>query len=350
MTATPPLDPPERLLCGPGPSNVAPAVAGGHAAPAARPPGPRSARDRVRAGLAAARRLPGDAPASCCRCRPPAPRAWSAGSPTCSSRATRRSSASTASSAGGSSRSPSARGPRSSGLTPTGASTSPTIACSRRSTRTPAHGCSPSCTPRPRPASEHPLAELGEQLRGRDVLLMADCVTSLGGVKLDFDALGDRLRVLVHAEVPRRAARHVTDRDLRPRARTGPRAHAPGLLLVRPRAARALLGQAPGRLSPHGAGAPHLRALRGAARDRVRRARGALGAPQPDRRPTSRASFASADSSCSPSRSISSRRSPPSGSPRASTASASRRGCCASTGSRSAADSARPRPTCGASG
>ena len=37
---------------------------------------------------------------------------------------------------------------------------------------------------------EHPLAELGEQLRDRDVLLMADCVTSLGGVKLDFDAWG----------------------------------------------------------------------------------------------------------------------------------------------------------------
>ena len=37
---------------------------------------------------------------------------------------------------------------------------------------------------------EHPLAELGGQLRGRDVLLMADCVTSLGGVKLDFDAWG----------------------------------------------------------------------------------------------------------------------------------------------------------------
>ncbi len=37
---------------------------------------------------------------------------------------------------------------------------------------------------------EHPLAELGERLRGRDVLLMADCVTSLGGVRLDFDAWG----------------------------------------------------------------------------------------------------------------------------------------------------------------
>jgi alanine-glyoxylate transaminase/serine-glyoxylate transaminase/serine-pyruvate transaminase len=35
---------------------------------------------------------------------------------------------------------------------------------------------------------EHPLQELGDALRGRDVLLMADCVTSLGGVELEFDA------------------------------------------------------------------------------------------------------------------------------------------------------------------
>jgi alanine-glyoxylate transaminase/serine-glyoxylate transaminase/serine-pyruvate transaminase len=37
---------------------------------------------------------------------------------------------------------------------------------------------------------EHPLRELGSALRDRDVLLMADCVTSLGGVELDFDAWG----------------------------------------------------------------------------------------------------------------------------------------------------------------
>jgi alanine-glyoxylate transaminase / serine-glyoxylate transaminase / serine-pyruvate transaminase len=37
---------------------------------------------------------------------------------------------------------------------------------------------------------EHPLAELGAALRGRDVLLMADCVTSLGGVELDVDGWG----------------------------------------------------------------------------------------------------------------------------------------------------------------
>jgi alanine-glyoxylate transaminase/serine-glyoxylate transaminase/serine-pyruvate transaminase len=37
---------------------------------------------------------------------------------------------------------------------------------------------------------EHPLAELGVALRGTDTLLMADCVTSLGGVELDFDGWG----------------------------------------------------------------------------------------------------------------------------------------------------------------
>lgn len=37
---------------------------------------------------------------------------------------------------------------------------------------------------------EHPLAELGNELRDRDVLLFVDCVTSLAGVPLDFDAWG----------------------------------------------------------------------------------------------------------------------------------------------------------------
>jgi alanine-glyoxylate transaminase/serine-glyoxylate transaminase/serine-pyruvate transaminase len=35
---------------------------------------------------------------------------------------------------------------------------------------------------------EHPLAELGAAMHGRDTLLMADCVTSLGGIELDVDA------------------------------------------------------------------------------------------------------------------------------------------------------------------
>jgi alanine-glyoxylate transaminase/serine-glyoxylate transaminase/serine-pyruvate transaminase len=37
---------------------------------------------------------------------------------------------------------------------------------------------------------EHPLAELGAELRDRDTLLMADCVTSLGGVELEVGAWG----------------------------------------------------------------------------------------------------------------------------------------------------------------
>jgi alanine-glyoxylate transaminase/serine-glyoxylate transaminase/serine-pyruvate transaminase len=37
---------------------------------------------------------------------------------------------------------------------------------------------------------EHPLRELGAELRGRDTLLMADCVTSLGGVPLEVGAWG----------------------------------------------------------------------------------------------------------------------------------------------------------------
>jgi alanine-glyoxylate transaminase/serine-glyoxylate transaminase/serine-pyruvate transaminase len=37
---------------------------------------------------------------------------------------------------------------------------------------------------------QHPLAELGSALRDTGVLLMADCVTSLGGIELDFDGWG----------------------------------------------------------------------------------------------------------------------------------------------------------------
>jgi alanine-glyoxylate transaminase/serine-glyoxylate transaminase/serine-pyruvate transaminase len=37
---------------------------------------------------------------------------------------------------------------------------------------------------------EHPLEQLGDALREREVLLMADCVTSLGGIELDFDRFG----------------------------------------------------------------------------------------------------------------------------------------------------------------
>ena len=38
--------------------------------------------------------------------------------------------------------------------------------------------------------SEHPVAELGAEMRGGETLLMVDCVTTLGGVELDFDGWG----------------------------------------------------------------------------------------------------------------------------------------------------------------
>jgi alanine-glyoxylate transaminase / serine-glyoxylate transaminase / serine-pyruvate transaminase len=38
--------------------------------------------------------------------------------------------------------------------------------------------------------TQHPLAELGAAMRDRETLLMADCVTSLGGVELDVGAWG----------------------------------------------------------------------------------------------------------------------------------------------------------------
>jgi alanine-glyoxylate transaminase / serine-glyoxylate transaminase / serine-pyruvate transaminase len=38
--------------------------------------------------------------------------------------------------------------------------------------------------------SEHPVAELGAEMQERETLLMVDCVTTLGGVELDFDRWG----------------------------------------------------------------------------------------------------------------------------------------------------------------
>ena len=54
----------------------------------------------------------------------------------------------------------------------------------------PTRGWSPSCTPRPPPASSIRSRELGAAMRDRDTLLMADCVTSLAGVPLDVGAWG----------------------------------------------------------------------------------------------------------------------------------------------------------------
>ena len=125
---------------------------------------------------------------------------------------------------------------------------------------------------------EHPLAELGAALRDRDTLLMADCVTSLAGDTARGRRLGRGLRLLVHPEVPGGTARDVARG--RVRAGDGPAALAPhaGAVHVRPAAARALLGGAPGHVPPHGADPRDLRAARGALRRAARGTRGALAA------------------------------------------------------------------------
>ena len=117
---------------------------------------------------------------SCSPCRRPAPRRWRPASPTCSSRGRRSSSG-----AGLLRRAPrrDRAPPRSRGGQGGGAlgARCRTTACSRRSTTTPRRACSLSFTPRPRPASQQPLAELGGAAGGPRRCSMADCVTSLGG-------------------------------------------------------------------------------------------------------------------------------------------------------------------------
>ena len=242
MTALPRPDPPERLLCGPGPSNVSPAVLAamqrpmlGHLDPDLHDIHVRGRRDAARAPT---RRPAG----SCCRCRRPAPRGWSAGSPICSSPARRRSSASTASSAGGSSRSRAGSAPRSCTVEADWGEHVPNdrllealdahpdarlIAVVHAETSTgvaaPA-GRARRAAARPRRAADGRLRHLARRRRAR------------------LRRLGDRLRLLVHAEVPRRASRHVAGRGLRSRDGADPRPHAPGPLLVRPRAARSATG------------------------------------------------------------------------------------------------------------
>ena len=123
-----------------------------------------------------------------------------------------------------------------------GGGTCRTSGCSRRSTVTRARGWWRWCTARPPPGSSTRWRSSARRCAAADTLLMADCVTTLGGVPLDFDGVGRRLRLLVHPEMPRRAARHVADRDLAARARRGStRAHRIGPVLARPAAAARLL-------------------------------------------------------------------------------------------------------------
>ena len=95
-----------------------------------------------------------------------------------------------ASSAGGSPRSPAPRRVASCAVTRRWGEAVPNDEAPRRARPPPGARWSPSCTRRPRRVSCTRSRELGAALLGRDMLLMADCVTSLGGVPLDAGAWG----------------------------------------------------------------------------------------------------------------------------------------------------------------
>ena len=133
--------------------------------------------------------------------------------------------------------------------------------------------------------TEHPVAELGAAMRGGDTLLMVDCVTTLGGVELDFDGWGIDYAYSCTQKClgapPGMSPIAVSDRALE-RVRD---AANPGPVLARPRAAPRLLGGAPRDLPPHGAHPPHLCAARGAAPDAPGGPRAAVGTARGGRRP-----------------------------------------------------------------
>ena len=90
--------------------------------------------------------------------------------------------------------------------------------------------------------SQHPVAELGAAMRGGETLLMVDCVTTLGGVELDFDGWGiDYAYSCTQkclAAPPGMSPIAVSDRALE-RVR---RRRTPVAVLARPRAALATTG------------------------------------------------------------------------------------------------------------
>ena len=153
--------------------------------------------------------------------------------------------------------------------------------------------------------------ELGEALRERDALLMADCVTSLGGVELDADAWGiDYAYSCTQkclAAPPGMSPVAVSEA----RSRADPGAADAGPVLVRPAPARALLDRAAAGVPPHGA-VLHIYALHEALRLLARGGpRDALGTARRGRRPPPAASSRRGASSCWRTPSTGSRRSPP---------------------------------------
>ena len=302
------LAPSERLLCGPGPTNVEPAALDAMAKPMLGHLDPElhAILDEVVAMLREVYRAAGraGAPAAEHRARP----AWRRGSPTWSSRATPWWWRGPATSAPASPRSPAATAPASSRSRRTGACTSPTSCCSTRSRATRARASWRSSTARPPPASSTRSPSSAQALRDSDTLLMADCVTTLGGVRAGLRRLGRRLRLLLHPEVPRGAARHVPDRRVGARARTDPRPLRAGAVRARPRAAARVLDRPPGRVPPHRADPARLRPPRGAAADAGGGRRGALAPPRAAPAVASPSAPRRQGSRCSPSRAIGSRR------------------------------------------
>ena len=342
------LDPPARLLCGPGPSDVEPAVLDamrrpmlGHLDPAFHaildavvamlrdvwrmPEGdvfalPSTGTAAMEAGIVNLL-APGDvAIVAEARLSAVAWATWSSAAARARSACRRR-----------------------------GARRCRTPSCWRRSRASRTRGSWPSCTRRPRRAPSTRCEELADVLNGRDALLMADCVTSLGGVPLEAGAWGvDYAYSCTQkclAAPPGMAPVAISPRAWeRIAQRRGARS-----LLARPRAAARLLGHAARRLPPHRACARRLRAPRGAAARARGGSQGALGAPFGRGRAPAGRGWRSAGWSCSPTLPGSSRRSPRFACRRESTARRSRLACWPSTGSRSVAGSARPPRRCGGS-
>ena len=127
---------------------------------------------------------------------------------------------------------------------------------------------------------QHDLEGLGAALRGSDTLLMADCVTTLGGVPLDFDGWGvdyaysctQKCLGAPPGMSPLAISRRAFERDRR--------ARAAGPVLARPAPAVRLLARPAGHLPPHRADPARVRAARDPARRAGGGRRGPLGAPR----------------------------------------------------------------------
>ena len=130
----------------------------------------------------------------------------------------------------------------------------------------------------------HPVAELAEAMRGSTALLMADCVTSLGGIELDAGGWGLDYCYSCSQKClgapPGLSPVSLSERALERIARRS----TPDAVQLRLRSAAQILDRPPGGLPPHDADPAVLRALRGAAAGVGGGAREALAATRRRRR------------------------------------------------------------------